>query len=58
MCEDMGNTLPVPTDGEVHALENPNRERKQRTELVTFARKPDANISELARRCGVSCKTV
>ena len=27
MCEDMGNTLPVPSDGEAHALENPNRER-------------------------------
>ena len=32
--------------------------KEQRTELVTLARKPEANISELARRFGVSRKTV
>ena len=32
--------------------------KEQRTELVTLARKPGANISELARRFGVSRKTV
>ena len=57
MCEDMGNTYPVPTDEEPHALENPNRERT-RTELVTLTRKPEANISELARRFGLSRKTI
>ncbi len=32
--------------------------KEQRTELVTLARKPEANISELARRFGVSRKTI
>ena len=41
----MGNTYPVPTD------EEPMPWR-------TLARKPGANISELARRFGVSRKTI
>ena len=45
MCEEMGNTYPVPTD------EEPMPWR-------TLARKPGANISELARRFGVSRKTI
>ena len=32
--------------------------KEQRIELVTPARKPEANISELARRSGVSRKTI
>ena len=32
--------------------------KEQRIELVTLARKPEANISELARRFGVSRKTI
>ena len=32
--------------------------KEQRIELVTTARKPEANISELARRSGVSRKTI
>ena len=32
--------------------------KEHRIELVTLARKPGANISELARRFGVSRKTV
>ena len=31
--------------------------KEQRTELVTLARKPEANLSELALRFGVSRKT-
>ena len=32
--------------------------KEQRTELVTLTRKPEANISELARRFGLSRKTI
>ena len=32
--------------------------KEQRIELVTLARKPEANISELARRFGLSRKTI
>ena len=53
----MGNTYPVPTDGEPMPWRT-QTVKEQRIELVTPARKPGANISELARRSGVSRKTI
>ena len=53
----MGNTYPVPTDGEPMPWRTLTV-KEQRTEPVTLARKPGVNISELARRFGVSRKTV
>ena len=52
----MGNTYPVPTDGEPMPW-GILTVKEQRIELTTLAHKAEANISGLARRFGVSRKT-
>ena len=52
----MGNTYPVPTDGEPMPW-GTLTVKEQRIELTTLAHKAEANISGLARRFGVSRKT-